>query len=325
MTTGTDLEPRPLSGHLWTIRGYLRDALRPPVVPASRVWTTQVEDEKVGEIALTGRLSENGEESLLVVVHGIAGCSESGYSRRAAAAAASAGLACLRLNLRGADRSGEDFYHAGLTADLHAALASRELAGFRSVSVLGYSLGGHVALRFATEACDPRVRAVAAVSSPLDLSACATSFDTVASSLYRRKILKELSGIFTRVAARRPVDVSPERLRRVRSLREFDGLTVVPRFGFADVEDYYGSMSVGPLLAGLRIPALLVVGVSDPLVPLETLLPYLEPPPARLAVRYLDPGGHVGFPSDASLGVEAPTGLENQSVSWLKERTLLVE
>lgn len=65
--------------------------------------------------------------------------------RRAARVAEAAGLDSLRLNLRGADRMGEDGYHAGLTADLAAALASPELADYRSVGVLGFSLGGHPA------------------------------------------------------------------------------------------------------------------------------------------------------------------------------------
>src|SRR5688572_33453680 len=41
------------------------------------------------------------------------------------------------------------------------------------------------------------------------------------------------------------------RSRRARTLRELDRLTVVPRFGFADPEDYYRRASVGPLLADL--------------------------------------------------------------------------
>ncbi len=313
--------PRLLSGHFWTLAGYLRNQLGRQRAPASKRFEQPVQDPRLGEVRLSGRLSEAGDRGLVVVLHGIAGSCDSGYAVRVARAAHRAGFSCLRLNMRGSDRSGEDLFHAGLTEDLHAVLSCRELSRFRSQHVLGYSLGGHVALRAATQEVSPRLRSVAAISSPLDLSACATAFDRPASWVYRRRILAELSGLYRRVAARRRLSVSPDRVEMARSLREFDGLTVAPRFGFDDAEDYYRRMSVGPRLASLRVPALLVVGVSDPLVPLATLAPYASPPPAALQVACVDPGGHVGFPATAGLGLDAPSGIERQVLAWLATRS----
>ena len=88
-------------------------------------------------------------EKFPLVVHGLGSEIDAPYVVAAAQAAEARGLSCLRLYLRGADRKGEDFYHAGLTADLHAALASPTLASYDRVFVLGYSLGGHVTLRYA--------------------------------------------------------------------------------------------------------------------------------------------------------------------------------
>ncbi len=311
-----DLRPRGLSGHFWTLAGYFRSRFERSRPPSSRPFELRVLDPRMGRLRLTGRLSGGGD-SLVVVLHGIAGNCDSGYAVRAALAAERAGWSCLRLNMRGADSSGEDLFHAGLTDDLHSVLACAELARYRTLHVLGFSLGGHVALRAATQPVDPRLRSVAAVCSPLDLSACATAFDRPVSWAYRWRILAELSRRYEGVAARRPVPVEPRRVHRARTLREFDGLTVAPRFGFADAEDYYRRMSVGPVLARLGVPSLLVVGVSDPLVPLATLAPFVRAPPPALTIRYLDPGGHVGFPGGVDLGVEAPPGLESQAIAWL--------
>ena len=66
---------------------------------------------------------------------------------------------------------------------------SRELAGFERVLLFGYSLGGHLCLRFATEVRDPRLRAVAAVCSPLDLDASVAGIDQPSGWLYRRYVL----------------------------------------------------------------------------------------------------------------------------------------
>ena len=60
-----------------------------------------------------------------MIVHGLGGSATSYYARKAALAAAHAELDSLRLNLRGADRGGADYYHAGLTEDLAGGSAKR--------------------------------------------------------------------------------------------------------------------------------------------------------------------------------------------------------
>jgi hypothetical protein len=92
----------------------------------------------------------------------------------------------------------------------------------------------------------------------------------------------------------------------------------VPRFGFASPEDYYTRMSVGPHLARLRIPALLVAAEADPMVPPAALRPSLATEHASLTVRWVPRGGHVGFPAGLDLGFAAAPGLERQLLAWLR-------
>ena len=66
---------------------------------------------------------------------------------------------------------------AGLTADLEAAIRSPALEGYEHILLLGYSLGGHIALRYACSRPNERVRAVAAICSPLDLDRGARHLD----------------------------------------------------------------------------------------------------------------------------------------------------
>lgn len=177
-------------GHLWTIGPRLRHSVRPLPCPEPRPWETTVEDARTGTVRLTGRLREvPGADELVMLVHGLGGSTESHYMPRGASAAEQAGLSCLRLNLRGSDRRGDDYYHAGQTADLHAALASPELKPYRRLYVLGYSLGGHVALRLAAEEADPRLAAVAAVCAPIDLARSQLELDSPAAWVYRRYLL----------------------------------------------------------------------------------------------------------------------------------------
>jgi predicted alpha/beta-fold hydrolase len=325
------------TGHVYTVAARLAAAVVPPPEPPSRPWSLVVEDPVVGPVRLSGLLSgppPGAPEDAparprpgVLVVHGLGGSAESHYARRAAAAAVTAGWTCLRLNLRGADLAGEDIYHAGLTSDLHAALASPELAGCASLAALGFSLGGHLVLRMATEAVQPRLAAVAAVAAPLALAPCADLIDRPSSAVYRAYLLANLRRAYAAVAARRPVPVPVAAARRLRRIHDWDEAIVAPRHGFAGATDYYERASVAPRLGELRVPTLLVAAEDDPIVPVAAVLPVLTGPggvPARLTVRWLTHGGHLGTYGGADLGLDSglPPGArwEGQLLAWLAAR-----
>jgi uncharacterized protein len=321
----------PLAPHFWTVAPRVRHAVRPARCPATRPFGFTVNDAVLGPVRLSGKLREapTGDE-LLVVVHGLGGCADSHYMPRAAAAAEEAGVACLRFNLRGADREGEDFYHAALTGDLHAALARPELARYRRIYLLGYSVGGHLVLRSALdEVLDPRVAAVAAVCPPLDLAASSAAFDRPANWLYRRYILGNLKRLYGAVAARRPVPLPAAEAERLRRLEDWDDRVVAPRHGFAGAADYYARASVASRLAELRRPAVVLAVTGDPMVPAFTLRPVLAGSHPQLTVRWLERGGHVSFPRRIALDLEPgrsagrpprPATLESQTLAWLRRR-----
>jgi len=238
------------------------------------------------------------------------GSVDSVYCHTAAIAAGAASIAHLRLNLRGADRSGQDFYHAGLVADLEAALASPELARFRHLLVLGYSLGGHMVLRYALNPSDSRVRAVAAICPPLNLSLAAEAINRFETQIYQRFLLHGLCAIYREVALRRSVPTTIAQARAVRTIREWDEATVVPRFGFQSAEDYYDQMSVAPRLPDLQLPALLVTSDQDPMVPIWSYGDALRRPLPKLSWWKLPTGGHVAFPKRQAV--------EQQVIHWLQ-------
>ncbi len=310
------------TGHYWTLLPFLQ-GLRPgsaPLLGAASVqpWSLSVADPLLGSVRLSGQLSvPAGARRLLLAVHGLGGSAESNYLRQSLQAAHAAGLACLCLNLRGAAGDGEDLYHAALTSDLHAALASPELMPFAEVYVLGFSLGGHLALRLASEQHDARVRAVAAICAPLDLELTSRELDSPPRALYRHYILRRLKACYVQVAARRPLPTPVARVLRVNLLREWDELAVVPRFGFGSVTRYYQQASVAPRLPELRVRSLLLQAEHDPMVLAETVRPALQLTSPLLDVRWVQRAGHVGFPPDLNLGEPAPAGLSHQVLNWL--------
>jgi predicted alpha/beta-fold hydrolase len=107
---------------------------------------------------------------------------------------------------------------------------------------------------------------------------------------------------------------------KIRTLRGWDDRVVAPRFGFADARDYYRKVSVGPRLKAVATPTFIVQTRHDPMVLEHTVRPSLESVSRSVSVRWLDHGGHVGFPEDIDLGVSAARGLEPQIVAWLERQ-----
>lgn len=308
-----------LRGHFWTLKSHLGGRLRPLELKPTEPWSVVVHDTHLGAVRLSGTLRrEPGSRELLVVVHGLGGCSESVYARRAAAAAERAGMSCLRINLRGADMHGEDLYHAGLSADLDAALQSPELCEFSEVSVLGYSLGGHVALRYAGSKPCSRVRSVVAVCPPLDLKLSAQAFDRPAFSVYRKYVLSSLQKMYRAFAQRRPAfaHANVRLVDQIERIQVWDETVVVPRHGFDHADQYYEQMSAARVLGEIAVPTLVVHAVTDPMVPIETVRQALRCAGGNLRSYESKQGGHVGFPANFSLGQKAPAGLEAQLLAW---------
>ena len=138
------------AGHLWTVGALLGRGLRPATAPPGLPFVATVDDPVTGPQPVSGRLCRPpGARRLVVLVHGLGGSAESSYMSLLASLGHELGHATLRLSLRGADGSGPDLYHGGLTADLHAALADPATSVFDEFVLAGLSLGGHMALRYA--------------------------------------------------------------------------------------------------------------------------------------------------------------------------------
>lgn len=312
-----------LHGHFWTIAPWLLHVVRPAAPPPASPFSVTIEDPRAGPVGLHGRIRHaRGSKSLLIAVHGLGGNADSHYILAAAVAAEQAGLSCLRMNLRGAGGGAVDFYHAGLWSDLHAAIQAPELDRYERIGILGYSLGGHVTLRYASSgAVDARVRSVAAVCPPLDLDRGAAEIDKPERWVYRRHVLIGLKELLADVARRRPTPIGVREAMAIRSLREWDTRVVAPRFGFTSAEHYYAEESAGPRLHALARPALLVAAEADPMVPAHTLRPSLRDAPPALEVKWIADGGHVGFPKHVKVGEGATAvGLERQVIDWLQAR-----
>ena len=308
-------------GHVATVSGFAREAMQPELVPAGERVTLTIDDPRRGPIPIVTELANPSASSVVVIVHGMGGSALSPYAVRVARTAVEAGHAALRINLRGASGDGDDVYHAGLGDDVAQVTRAPELERFDRIAVVGYSLGAHVALRHAADGPhDPRLRAVVAVCPPIDLDRGSLAILRVDRRPYQEYVLRGLRKQLDEVRARHPGLVPNVSAASLRTIRDWDERVVCPRFGFASLADFYERESVGPRLAAIRVPTLLVVADRDPMIAIDTVEPWLDRASAAVTVVRKQRGGHVAFPKDVGLLARRGDAMEREIVRWISDR-----
>jgi hypothetical protein len=245
---------------------------------------------------------------VVVVIHGIGGSTESRYVVRAAVALHRAGHHVVRLDLRGAGTSIPDapsLYHAGLSADLGVVV--RHLAKdprADGVVLVGFSGGGSMALKLAGELGEsaeqtPELRGIVSISAPLDYTRVGAWMDTLARLPYRFHVLRGLANGAREFARQHPgrVHYRPNDVKRMSTFRHYDSNVIVPMHGFTDVDDYYAAASPGQWLGRIRTPTLLLHADDDPMVPGDTVRPWLAGASSSVEVAVTPHGGHLGWVS----------------------------
>lgn len=303
------------AAHLWTLAPVIRKQIpRSPLKPApgeGSPWSVIVHPEGRGPVTLTGRMHlQPGAKDLVLMLHGLGGGIKSGYLLDGMEILLDGGCSVLRMNLRGADLRGGDFYHGGLSEDVHAMVASIPQGDHERIWILGYSLGGHLGLRAATEDLDPQVAGVIAVSPPVDLAATQRQLDGARLPIYRLYVLSALKKMYGAIARRGEVPTPASRMRSVSTLLEWDTLTVAPRFGFESAADYYQRASVIHRIDQLDRPSLVLASPHDPFIPAAPLEAVEARGVPGLEIEWSRWAGHVGYPPG-----QAP---EQRALSWMK-------
>lgn len=245
---------------------------------------------------------------LLVLFHGLEGSSDSQYAVAFADFAAAKGLVFAVPHFRGC--SGElnlapRAYHSGDHVEVDWMLQRFAAAHpGRPLIAVGVSLGGNALLRWAGEAGETarqRVRAVAAVSSPLDLAAGGHAIGRGFNRLvYTRVFLSTMVPKALKKLEQHPGLFDREALLAARDLYSFDNLFTAPLHGFKDTDDYWARASAKPVLADIRVPALALNARNDPFVPADSL-PGTQDAGRCVTLWQPEQGGHVGFPVSTGL------------------------
>lgn len=239
---------------------------------------------------------------LLVLFHGLEGSSSSHYALAFAHTARERGWSFVVPHFRGC--SGElnlapRAYHSGDFEEIGWMLAQVRARHAGPIVAVGVSLGGNALLRWAEEAGESAtqtVRAVAAVSSPIDLAAGGHAIGRGFNRLvYTRMFLRSMKPKALRKLAQHPGLFDREQLLAARDLYAFDNVFTAPLHGFRGTDDYWSRGSAKPHLARIRLPALVLNARNDPFVP-GSSLPHAHEVGRHVTLWQPAHGGHVGFP-----------------------------
>jgi predicted alpha/beta-fold hydrolase len=246
--------------------------------------------------------SGNADAPLLVLFHGLEGSSASHYAQAFAATAAQLGWRYAVPHFRGcsgAPNLAPRAYHSGDFEEVGWMLDRFREAHGAPLLAVGVSLGGNALLRWGEEAGASAarcVRALAALSAPLDLAAAGRAIGRGFNRLvYTRMFLGSMRPKALAALARHPGLFERERMLAARDLHDFDDIFTAPLHGFRDADDYWARASAKPHLARLRVPSLLVNARNDPFVPAASL-PLARDAGASVTLWQPAHGGHAGFP-----------------------------
>ncbi len=251
----------------------------------------------------------NNTNPIVLIMHGLAGSSDSAYVLGLQQSIAALGWRAVALNFRGC--SGEfnakaRAYHSGDTGDVDFVFNSlKQREPNTDIYVIGFSLGGNVLLKWLGEqGKNSGVKAAVAISVPMLLNECATKLDQGFSKIYRSYLLKPLKQLITdkkKYLSQKHQQEADKlhqlgEIKSIKSFWQYDDQVVAKLHGFKSADDYYKKSSSRQFIIKIAIPTLIIHAVDDPFMT-EKVLPHDEELPQSVTLEKTVGGGHVGFVS----------------------------
>jgi len=267
--------------------------------------------------------SARAERPTVVLWHGIEGSTASVYMVATADKAFRAGFNVVRVNLRncgGTEHLTSTLYHGGLSADLRVVIAELiEKDKLTKIFPVGYSLGGNMVLKLATEYGEnppPEIWGICAVSPSVNLAASSELISQRSNWIYHRDFVRRLRRRIKIKHEIYPALYNLEGVSRVHTIRDFDEYYTAVVHGFDNADDYYRKASSIHDIGRIRIPTLIIHAQDDPFIPYAPLRN--ESLAANPYILLLDPerGGHVAFISAQQDGEEDRFWAENRVLEF---------
>lgn len=245
------------------------------------------------------RIPGRAPRGTALLLHGWEGSAESGYMRLAAARLLADGVDVFRLNFRdhgGTHHLNEELFHSNRIDEVvHAAADMVQRLRVRDLVVAGYSLGGNHALRLGLRAplAGLPLRRIAAVCPLVDPAATMDAMEREA-KIYDWYFRRQWRSSLLRKRELFPERFGYDDATLAMDMRGLIGWLARKHAGFDSAEAYFDSYSIaGDRLAGLAVPASILMAEDDPVIPIGQFRHWRLPPGAQLEVARW--GGHCAF------------------------------
>lgn len=247
--------------------------------------------------------SQNGSKKLVVILAGLEGKSNSLYSRSAIRYFNKNGWDALAMNYRGC--SGEPNrnlrgYHMGASDDVKLTINYiLENYSYEEIVIVGFSLGGNLALKYVGEEGErlpQEIIATVSFSVPMDIQASDERLNRWYNWHYLKWFMLPLN-----YKANRKKKQFPVALKKYNgffmsgNFVYFDTHFTAPANGFDDVVTYWESSSCIPVLGNVKIPSLIVSSIDDTFIS-KNCYPYeVAEKNKNIFLELPNYGGHCGF------------------------------
>ncbi|MDO8954332.1 MAG: alpha/beta fold hydrolase [Gammaproteobacteria bacterium] len=261
------------------------------------------------------------DQPTVIILHGLGGHHNSSYVVRLAHKILKlSSTRVIRVNFRGCGTGmgfAKGLYHSGRSEDILAAIETIKAEHPESpLYLLGFSLGGNVALKLAGELADKAkqlLSKVIAICPPINLVACAELIDLPENRLFQRYFMKKL----LKYAALRH-KIFPELGRfyskKYRGIVEFDNQYTAPHSGFLSAQDYYQKSSSKDFIKDIAVPCHILMSADDPFI--YNKLDDSITLPDHVKLHMTTAGGHMGYLS-SPFSKYGFRWMDNMILEWL--------
>lgn len=261
---------------------------------------------------------------IVLILHGLEGSIESHYAKPLIHQLDAAGYGVYFMHFRSC--SGElnrlpRGYSSDDSEDIQAVVDSIKSHHHRTpFAVVGFSLGGSVALKWLGEKADDADTQVGiAVSVPFKLRDTAIKLEKGFSRVYQYYLVstcqrkyKEKEEILSS-----PLEVN---VKKLNTFYRFDENITAPLHGFKSAEDYYEKCSSRQFLKSISKPTLILHAKDDPFM-WDHTAPEEHELSKDVQLELTEQGGHVGFVS-GKYPWKSEYWLDQRILQWLQEQRI---
>ena len=235
---------------------------------------------------------------IVLLAHGMGGCSESGYMKAISTKLWMRGYGVFLINHLGCGPGmglSSRLWNGGSSDDLEQMIAyvvQRYPGAF--LMPIGFSLSGNVLLKYLGEGrkIPKNILGALAVNPPVDLRVASGIISNKWSCiLFNKYYMRLIRRQAIALAKQFPSALSP--LKNLRTIWDFDVSYTAPVGGFKDVDDYYDQSSSKHYLKGIKTPTSILSSSDDPFVPGYLFDQILMS--EKVTLHQPKKGGHMGY------------------------------